>query len=195
MQKLKAIFSACGEGYAWLKRFLADSGLEILLFVIACGSADTIHFYMTQTGSPDTWQLRGAVYALEILIVWASLWGSVGMFVSFSLFCVSLISIQHVFGDNWLGHSSFSIAVFLGSLGNYVRRGHWRELYWIMQIVFDIRNAKTILTNAMHNFVDLTGMTVADIKMRYNLTLEQANKAKQLWANGTKLTVDMMKEL
>lgn len=176
------------------KHLVTEYGLEVLLFVIAIGNGNVLHYYLLETGSHDTWQLLVAVYAVELLVVWASLWRTIGLFISFCLFIVSLVSINYVFGDNALGHSNFSIAIFLGSLGNYVRRGHWRELSWLFRVLFDIRNTKTILTNAFNNIVDLTGLSVAEIRLRYNLTLAQANRAKQLFDSGVQLTPAMMKE-
>lgn len=185
MEKAKALWALVKQ-LPWL---------ELLLLAIAAGNADVMLHYLVATGSEETIQLIVAVYALEILVVWASLWRTVGLFISFCLFLVSMISISHMFKDQALGHSGFSIAVFLGSLGNYVRHGHWRELSWLFKVVFDIRNAKTILNNAFNNFVDLSSMTIADVRMRFGVTIEQATKAKQLANNGVQLTADMIKEL
>lgn len=102
--------------------------LEILLFVIALGNADVLYQYLVQTGSKDTWQLKAAIYATELLVVWATLWRTVGLFISAVLFAVSIVSIHSVYPDHWFGHSGFSLAIFCGAIGNYVRHDAWREL-------------------------------------------------------------------
>lgn len=102
--------------------------LEILAFFIAAGNADVLHQYLVMTGSKDTWQLIIAVYSVELLIVLATQWKTIGVVISLALFAVSMVSIHSIFKEHWFGHSGFSIAIFCIALGNYVRHNHWKEL-------------------------------------------------------------------
>lgn len=105
--------------------------LHILLFIISIGNADVLWQYLISTGSKDTWQLKAAIYATEMLVVWATAWGTIGLFISAVLFAVSMVSIHSVYPEHWVGHSGFSLAIFCGALGNWVRGGHWKDIAWI----------------------------------------------------------------
>jgi hypothetical protein len=172
-----------------LKDWIKEYGLEALLFFIAIGNADVLHHYLVKTGSTDTWQLIIAVYATEMLVVWASLWRTIGLFISFVLFMVSMVSISSVFGSEWLGHSGFSLAIFCGSLGNYVRRNAWLELLEIYNF-FKGKATKTVTAIGL----DLTGMTTAEIRTKLSISLTHANLIKEMRDKGIVITDRLVEE-
>lgn len=175
----------------WLKELIKDFGLEALLFFIAIGNADVLHHYLISTGSTDSWQLIIAVYATELLVVWASLWRTIGLFISAVLFMVSMVSISSVFKTEWLGHSGFSLAIFCGSLGNYVRRGGWLELGTAYNFIMrSLGKAKEIAPIVF----DLTNMTVAEIRVRFNISLNHANILKEMHSKGIIITDKLIKD-
>jgi hypothetical protein len=186
---------------ASIKAILIEYGLEALLFVITLGSADVIYQYLTSTGSKDTTQLRMAVYAVEMLIVWASLWGGIGLLISFALFLINLISIHSVYGQHWLGHTLFSVAVFLGSVGNYTRRVGWNEVRWLIETYRSIKRkgTETIAvvqaTNPLATVLSLSGLSVADIRKQFNLSLAAANVVKAKVDSGLEVTEEWIKSL
>lgn len=169
----------------WLKGLVSEFGLETLLFFIALGNADVLHYYLIETGSHPSWQLTLAIYATELLVVWASLWRTVGLGISAVLFLVSMVSIRSVFGEYWFGHAGFSLAIFCGSIGNYVRRGGWREL----GTAYKFLAKKPILV-----LVDLSGLSVADIRAKLNISLAHANLLKTMRDNGVTITQKLIEE-
>lgn len=167
------------------KEWIKPQALEILLFAIALGNANVLHIYLIATGSEPTWQLIIAVYATELLIVWASLWGTTGLMISTVLFTVSTVSIRHQFGENWFGHLGFSLAIYCGSIGNYVRRGGYRDLQVIQRLIW--RRTVEVL--------DLSGLSVADIRDKFFLTLDRASLVKQMRDAGITITTEIINAL
>lgn len=177
----------------WFKELLAEYGLEALLFVIAAGNADVLHTYLLETGSKDTPQLLFAIYATELLVVTASLWGTIGLAISFVLFLVSMVSIASVFGDYWLGHSGFSLAIFCGAVGNYVRRGGWRELGVVYNfVVKKVPDVIPVVVAAI--IVDIANMSMLDITKQFNTTFTHANLLKALSGAGVVITDRMIED-
>lgn len=180
----------------WLKELTAEFGLEALLFLIALGNADVLHHYLIKTGSTPTWQLAVAVYATELLVVWASLWRTIGLLISAVLFMVSIISIRSVFGHEWFGHAGFSLAIFCGSLGNYVRRGGWKELGTGIRFVAnrgaDIFKTQTTILTA--TIVDITGLTLIQIKDKFSTSITHATLLKQMHNNGIQITDKLVED-
>ena len=177
----------------WLKDLTAEYGLETLLFAIALGNADVLHHYLLQTGSADTWQLTVAIYATELLVVWASLWRTVGLFISLVLFFVSMVSIWSIFPGNEIGHSGFSLAIFCGSLGNYVRRGGWRELGTAIRFV--VTRGGDLFKHApkvIPVIINLAGLDVMAIKNQLQTSFKHANIIKQLVDAGVTITNDII---
>lgn len=176
----------------WLKSLTADYGLEALLFFIAVGNAEVLHQYLIATGSEDSWQLTIAIYATEILVVWASLWKTVGLFISAVLFMVSMVSISSVFGDDWLGHSGFSLAIFCGSLGNYVRRGAWLELGTAYRFIrLKSWNLPAVVPAQI---ISIANMSMLDIMNKFNTSMTHANFLLSLHKAGKVITDKLIEE-
>ena len=172
----------------WLqfKEWFKPLSLETLLFIIALGSANVQHVYLIRTGSADTWQLTIAVYAVELLIVWASLWGSTGLVISTVLFLVSMIAVRHTFNVEWFGHMAFSLAVYCGSIGNYVRRKGYVDLVPLLRVIRRRRAKETY---------DITGYSSADIRDKFFISLEKAAVVKQMFAIGLHITSELIDDL
>ena len=188
MQRVKAIWAGFLRFKDWMKELVSEFGLEAMLFAIALGNADVLHHYLIQTGSANTWQLKVAIYATELLVVWASLWRTVGLFISAVLFFVSMTSIRSVFDTNWIGHSGFSLAIFCGSLGNYVRRGGWIELGTAWNFLRGKAPVKAL------KLFDIVGLSATQIKDKFTTTLTHAMILKQLATNGVKITDRLVEE-
>lgn len=167
----------------YVKDFFIKYGLEILLFGVAIGNADVLHTFLTKTGSPDTVQLLIAIYCTELVIVLAGQWGVTGLFIAAIMFLTSLVSIASLYPENWLGHSYFSITIFCGTVGNYVRR----------QIQSSSNTRK--LVDHSGNVNNLSGLSVRALRTQFGLSHNKAKKLQIMVKSGIKITVDTIKKL
>lgn len=197
-----ALFSLIVVGYivyligpTKIKHAASEYGLELLLVLIGLGNAETLHQYLVTTGSPNTWQLIVAIYATELLIVFATLWGLVGLCISLAMFMVSLISIKSVYAKDWVGHSYFSISLFAGAVGNFFRRGGGFNA-----IKRKVNNGTIVpnLAKALFTIEDIKAipqMTIADIKAKFGLSMASANILRQMSLAGDVIDNDVIVSL
>lgn len=178
-------------GIERIKHIGSEYGLETLLVLIGLGNAETLHQYLITTGSPDTWQLIVAVYSTELLIVWATVWGTVGLCISAVMFVVSMISIRSVYGEYWIGHAYFSISLFCGAVGNYFRRGGgFNGLKNSLK-----RNGGISIVYTPQEIDSIKTLTIPEIKTKFNLSLAGANILRQMAMNNEHIDNDIIRKL
>lgn len=169
-------------GIEKIKQIGSEWGLEFLLVLIGLGNAETLHQYLVTTGSPNTWQLIVAIYATELIVVWCTVWGVVGLCISLVMFIVSMISIKSVYNEFWIGHAYFSISLFCGAVGNFFRRGGGLNAFKVnfTAIKKEIKS-KSYTTN---DIAQIASMTIQEIKAMFGLSLAGANILKQMSLNN-----------
>lgn len=163
--------------------------IHTLLYIIACGNAETLRLYLTSTGAPNSWQLIAAIYSTELLIVLATQWGSVGAVISTVMFLVSMQSIRSVYVHNWIGHCYFSISLYCGAIGVYFKNGGWKDLYEnkTSAVKNSIKstqpNSKKVLFT-QNEILEIASLTIQEIKAMFGLSLAGANILKQMSLNN-----------
>lgn len=165
--------------------------IHTLLYIIACGNAETLRLYLTSTGAPNSWQLISAIYSTELLIVLATMWGTVGAVISTVMFLVSMQSISSVYGEDWIGHCYFSISLYCGAIGVYFKNGGWSDVFKSNNKVPAIQ--KVLYTQAEIDLIPQ--MTIADIKAKFNLSMASANILRQMSIAGDEITNDLIVSL
>lgn len=181
----------------WLK----EHWIIFLLFCVAIGNADVWLDYLITTGAKDSPQLTIAIYATELVIVSAPLWGGWGVFIATAMFGTSLIAIHSTYADpnnfwsgDWWGHSYFSITIWLGTIGEYARKR-----------IPQLNNKKALGAAGEAVGVDNQGildhkaiakMSVARIMQQFNITKQyRAHKLQQEARAGKQITMDMIKAM
>lgn len=174
----------------WYKRVWAtvrEYWLEGLLFAIATGNAEVLRAYLLSTGSADVWQLTIAVYATELLVCTVGMWGIPGLVMALVLFLTSLWSINHQYGAQAIGHSYFSVAIFTGTVANYVRRrGTVVRLKKELGAEF---TDKGVLDTK-----ELTGMSVAGLRDRFGLSHRRAKEMQESIRSGRPISESWIRE-
>lgn len=173
--------------------------IHVLLYVIACGNAETLRLYLTSTGAPNSWQLIAAIYSTELLIVLATMWGTTGAVISTVMFLVSMQSIRSVYAHNWIGHCYFSISLYCGAMGVYFKNGGWSDVF--KEKSFKSNNGgikvpaiqKVLYTQA--EIALIPQMTIADIKAKFGLSMASANILRQMSLAGDVIDNDLIVSL
>lgn len=174
-----------------VKKFCVTFWLEFLLLCIAVGNADVLQSYMVSTGSQSTWQLTVAIYATEVLVACASMFGIPGLFVATVLFLTSLWSIQHQFGVQAIGHSYFSIAIYAGSIANY-----FRHFFRAKQNTAKVqaRTSEVVKVNDKGQLDPdvLRGMNIHMLKSTLKISYNKARALKKILDDGQTVHTDWL---
>lgn len=177
--------------------------IQILLFCVAIGNADVWRDYLITTGAKDSYQLIIAIYATEMVIVSASLWGGYGIIIATAMFASSLVAIHSTYGDgtwlggDWIGHSYFSITIWLGTLGE-----------WARHKVPQIQNERalglsgkapealklSVDDKGQLNTKELSLLSVAKLRRQFNLSEYGGQKIQKMARKGEIITVDLIRK-
>lgn len=106
----------------WTQRYWLDT----LNFIVACGNADLMEQILVQSGRKESVLLTIAVFASELILATAGIWGKRGMIVAFVMFATSIWGIRHIFPETWIIESYFSITIFVSTITSLLR--HDREI-------------------------------------------------------------------
>lgn len=174
-----------------VRLFCVTYWLEFLLLCIALGNAEVLRAYLTSTGSLDTWQLTVAIYATEVLVACASMFGIPGLGVATVLFVTSLWSIQHQFGDQAIGHSYFSIAIYAGSIANY-----FRHFFQAKQNTAKVqaRTSEVVKVNDKGQLdpEPLRGMNIHNLRSTLKISYNKARALKRILDDGQTVHTDWL---
>lgn len=162
-----------------MKRYVTEYWLEFLLFLCALGSAETLHAYLLQTGSKDTWQLVVAIYASELVLCFAGMWGITGLIMATVMFSAGMYSVWTIYGDQTVGHGYFQLTVLLGTFANY-----GRHQFMASKLTAKLRT--TVDNNVNVNSKGIVDMTpyvncsVAELREKFKLSHRKAKELKQM---------------
>lgn len=180
--------------------FCREYWIQFLLFCVAIGNADVWRDYLVTTGAKDSVQLIIAIYATEMVIVSASLWGGWGVAIAAAMFLSSLVAIHSTYGDgtwfggDWIGHSYFSITIFLGTVGEYARKK-----------VPQLQNKKALGAvgktvevdeNGVLDHTSIAKMSVQKIQQQFNISkLYRAQKLQKMAREGKPITMQIIEAM
>lgn len=183
--------------FLWAKPYW----LETLLFCVALGNADLWRDYLIDTGAKDSIQLIVAIYATELVIVSAGMWGISGLAIATVMFAISLVAVKSRYGipdsfwgGEWIAHSYFCVTIYAGTFGNYIRRK-----------VPQLQNKKALGAvgktvevdeNGILDHTSIAKMSVQKIQQQFNISkLYRAQKLQKMAREGKPITMQIIEAM